>query len=127
MAFLFIKNSAVLLYYIYSAAGTQPGSACIYKSLCIFECFDTSGSFYPNIPGDHFPYQPDIVKLDMALVRNTQSMIKEFSDLLKEISKSIEDDNLIDKEESEKIRREWEDLKSLTESFVAGCEKGVFR
>jgi hypothetical protein len=42
------------------------------------------------------------------------------------VSKSIADDGKIDTEEAEKIRKEWEELKEATESFVVACEKGIY-
>jgi hypothetical protein len=36
-------------------------------------------------------------------------------------------DNQITEKESEQIRRRWEELKSVTESFVSCCEEGNFR
>ncbi len=35
-------------------------------------------------------------------------------------------DNNISKHEAESIRSRWEDLKSVTESFVRSCEEGSF-
>lgn len=56
----------------------------------------------------------------------TQSMLREFSDILAEVSKSLADDNSISPQEATKIRKEWEELKALTESFVVACEAGVY-
>jgi hypothetical protein len=36
-------------------------------------------------------------------------------------------DNDITRDEAERIRSRWEDLKSATESFVCGCEEGNFK
>ena len=84
-------------------------------------CEQNDGFFAKN------PEIQEAKNVDAALVRSTQVMIKEFSDLLEEISASMSDDGTIDKKESEKIRREWEGLKRQAESFVVGCEKGMFR
>lgn len=56
----------------------------------------------------------------------TQSLLSEFSDILSEVTKSLADDNEISDTEANKIRKEWEDLKTLAESFVLACEAGVY-
>ena len=45
--------------------------------------------------------------------------------LFDEFAESI-GDGRIDLDEAEKIRIEWEQLKSSAESFTASCEKGVY-
>jgi len=59
-------------------------------------------------------------------VRHTQTMIQEFSDLIKVIAESFANDGYIDGNEAKKIRREWQKLKSFGEEFVTACEHGVF-
>ncbi|MBN2712384.1 MAG: hypothetical protein JXR97_08160 [Planctomycetes bacterium] len=59
-------------------------------------------------------------------VSYTQNMIKEFSDVLRVMTESIQNDNVIYEDEAARIRKEWEDLKRYTESFVVACEQGVF-
>ena len=59
-------------------------------------------------------------------VNHTQKILKDFSDLLQVISASITDDGRIDPEEAARIRKEWEDLKRMSERFVRACEKGIF-
>lgn len=61
-----------------------------------------------------------------SLFEVTQKILSEFSELLSAISKSSQDGN-ISKRESENIRSEWEDLKSIAENFVHSCEEGVFK
>ncbi len=56
----------------------------------------------------------------------TQSLLREFSDILAEVSSSLADDNSITLDEAAKIRKEWEELKSLAEAFVMACEAGVY-
>ena len=56
----------------------------------------------------------------------TQKILQEFSDLLDAVSSSVENDGDIDAKEAKRIRREWEDLKRITESFVVACERGVY-
>jgi hypothetical protein len=63
----------------------------------------------------------------LELVQTTQAILKEFSELLEAVSESIENGNAISPTEARRIRKEWEDLKSLTEGFVYACEQGVYR
>ena len=60
------------------------------------------------------------------VLRATQAILKEFSEVLQAVSQSYEDDGEISKHEAEKIRKEWEELKESTESFVVACETGVY-
>ena len=50
---------------------------------------------------------------------------QEFADMLATIASSA-GDNRITPEEAKKIRARWEELKSVTESFVRACESGNF-
>ena len=56
----------------------------------------------------------------------TRWIVREFSDLLDGLTESIENDGKIDLDEAEKIRIEWEELKSSAESFAISCEKGLY-
>ncbi len=60
------------------------------------------------------------------LIPATNEIVQEFADLLAVIA-SAAADNQITHKESENIRGRWEELKSVTESFVACCEEGNFR
>ena len=51
--------------------------------------------------------------------------MQEFADLLAVIA-SAAADNQITRKEAEQIRARWEELKTVTESFVACCEEGNF-
>ena len=68
----------------------------------------------------------DEIKPDARFFGNTQKMVKEFSETLEKISQCFEDDKKISPKEAEGIRKEWEDLKSIGESFVYACELGKF-
>lgn len=57
---------------------------------------------------------------------NVHGLIKEFSEALEAISQSYNEDKSISLDEAMVIRKEWEDLKSLGESFVRECESGKF-
>ncbi|MCK9554275.1 hypothetical protein M0R36_00430 [bacterium] len=80
-------------------------------------CNAAGGSFIENYTKDINP---------AGVVATIQIMIKEFSDLLKIVSDSMRNDSNIDEKETRRIRKEWEDLKCVTESFVTACEKGMF-
>jgi len=57
---------------------------------------------------------------------HTQKLVSEFSDLLQVVSASYSQDSQICEADSSRIRREWEDLKSVGESFIKACEEGNF-
>lgn len=55
----------------------------------------------------------------------TNSIIQQFADLLESITTAASDQRITD-EESVRIRRRWDDLKTTTEGFVRACEQGNF-
>lgn len=59
------------------------------------------------------------------LIPATNEIVQEFADLLAVVAGAAAD-NEISPEESKRIRARWEELKSVTESFVACCENGNF-
>jgi len=59
------------------------------------------------------------------LIPATNQIVQEFADLLAVIAAAAAD-NQITQKESEAIRGRWEELKSVTECFVACCEEGNF-
>jgi len=59
-------------------------------------------------------------------VAQTREMVREFYKLLEVVAESYENDGLIDEEESDKIRGEWENLKSTVATFVHACEEGYY-
>jgi len=59
------------------------------------------------------------------LIPATNEIVQEFADLLAVIATAATD-NLISRKESATIRDRWEELKSVTESFVVCCEEGNF-
>jgi hypothetical protein len=61
-----------------------------------------------------------------SIVSETRRMVRDFSELLHEVTASYEDDAAIDLKEADKIREKWEDLKACVEHFVVGCEKGHY-
>jgi len=59
------------------------------------------------------------------LIPATNEIVQEFADLLAVIATAAAD-NHISRAESKAIRARWEELKSVTETFVACCEQGNF-
>jgi hypothetical protein len=64
--------------------------------------------------------------VELDFLQSTQAMLAEFSDLLKTLSSSYEEDHLIDNMEAKNIRERWEALKSNAEKFVTQCENGDY-
>jgi hypothetical protein len=77
-----------------------------------------AGGFYVKNPKTHHSH-PDY------LIPATNQIVQEFADLLAVIANAA-GDNHIDASEAKTIRRRWEDLKTVTETFVACCEQGNF-
>jgi hypothetical protein len=66
------------------------------------------------------------VPADVRMFRNVQKFVKEFSETLDTIGKCYSDDSRIDNCDATMIRKEWEELKQIGESFVRACESGRF-
>jgi hypothetical protein len=77
-----------------------------------------AGGFYIKNPRTHHAH-PDY------LIPATNQIVQEFADLLAVIATAAAD-NEINSKEARTIRARWEDLKSVTETFVACCEEGNF-
>jgi hypothetical protein len=60
------------------------------------------------------------------LIPATNEIVQEFADLLAVVAAAAAD-NQITQKESKQIRARWEELKAVTETFVACCEEGNFR
>ena len=78
-----------------------------------------SGGFFirnPKISSSHPHY----------LIPATNEIVQEFADLLAVVADAAHD-NQVTQKESEQIRARWEELKSVTETFVVCCEEGDFR
>lgn len=56
-----------------------------------------------------------------GILSQTQKLVREFSDLLEVIAKSMSDGK-VDAGEARRIRAEWETLKRHAEGFVRACE-----
>ncbi len=77
-----------------------------------------AGGFFIRNPKTHHAH-PDF------LIPATNKIVQEFADLLAEVAVAAAD-NRITAPEAAKIRTRWEDLKTVTETFVACCEEGNF-
>lgn len=78
--------------------------------------------------GGFFVPDPSELPADLArdLILNTQRMVREFSQFLLTVTKSIEDDGQIEAAEAERIRDRWQLFKSTVEAFTLACESGQF-
>lgn len=83
-------------------------------------CQQVNGFFTPNphVDGKH---------LSTDLLRGAQTLVKEFSDMLEEVSVSVGNDGVIVPEEAARIRRHWETLKRVAENFVVCSEAGLYQ
>ena len=80
-------------------------------------CQRAGGYFIPN-PKTNKPHSPHLIPA-------TTEIVQEFADLLAVIAIAA-GDNQITRQESAAIRDRWEELKTVTEEFVASCEEGNF-
>jgi transposase len=80
-------------------------------------CQKADGFFVKNPPTGRRPGR--------EVMPATQEIVQKFADLLAAISTAAADNSISDKE-SQHIRREWDELKRLTERFVKWCEQGDF-
>jgi hypothetical protein len=81
-------------------------------------CQQAGGYFVPNVP----TREDDAI----PLLHMTREIVRKFSDLLDVLTESVENDGKIDFVEAGNIRAEWDELKSVAESFVVLCEKGAY-
>jgi hypothetical protein len=76
--------------------------------------------------GGYFVRNPnDKEEGDYEVMPATNEIVSQFSALLSEISEAAQDNAIADNE-SERIRKVWNALKSFTEGFVKCCEEGNF-
>lgn len=81
-------------------------------------CRRAGGFFTPNPAVEH--------SMETRFVSETIAILDKFADLMRYAERSLFNDGKIDKDESNKIRRDWDRLKSHLERFVACCEAGTF-
>ena len=86
------------------------------RRLAQWICERAGGFFILNPKNAPHPYH---------LVPATNEILQEFADLLAVIATAAAD-NHINATEAKQIRARWEELKSVTEGFVAWCENGNF-
>ncbi len=82
-------------------------------------CQQNDGFFVGNPAGPSNPSGPVLLA--------TQQLLREFSELLQAVSESYSADSQISLAEAERIRMEWEQLKTAAERFVVGCERGLYK
>jgi hypothetical protein len=75
--------------------------------------------------GGFFILNPKNTPHPHYLIPATNQIVQEFADLLHVIAVATADDRITPSEAKE-IRARWEELKSVTEGFVACCEEGNF-
>jgi hypothetical protein len=77
-----------------------------------------AGGFFILNPKIHRPHPS-------YLIPATNEIVQEFADLLAVIATAAADNHITPKE-AQTIRARWEELKTVTETFVACCEEGNF-
>jgi hypothetical protein len=75
--------------------------------------------------GGFFILNPKNTPHPHYLIPATNQIVQEFADLLAVIATAAADEK-ITQAESKQIRARWEELKMVTEGFVACCEEGNF-
>ncbi|HEX7654445.1 MAG TPA: phage regulatory CII family protein [Verrucomicrobiae bacterium] len=75
--------------------------------------------------GGFFILNPKNTPHPTFLVPATNQIVQEFADLLQVVAAAAAD-NQITPAEAAQIRARWEELKTVTEGFVACCEQGNF-
>ncbi len=79
---------------------------------------EQAGGFFVHNPKTHHA-RPDF------LIPATNQIVQEFADLLAVIAGAAADSH-INPQEAKTIRARWEELKTVTETFVACCENENF-
>ena len=77
-----------------------------------------AGGFFIKNPKANYPH-PDF------LIPATNEIIQEFADLLAVVATAAADHS-VTAPEAKQIRARWEELKTVTETFVRCCEEGNF-
>ena len=75
--------------------------------------------------GGFFILNPQKIPHPHFLIPAANQIVQEFADLLQVVATTAAD-NQITSKEAKQIRARWEELKSVTEGFVASCEIGNF-
>ena len=74
--------------------------------------------------GGVFVHNPPQRAGEINVLQETQRILKEFSDVLLAVSNAWVDSR-VTQAEAETIRHEWDELKSIAETFVLACEQSV--
>jgi len=96
----------------------------------IVSVMQTSGNLLPlhwlcEQFGGYFVHNPEIKNIKPRPLTPAQNkLVHEFAQMLAFIASEVEKNSL--GKDVNKVRKRWEELKSVTESFVVGCEKGTF-
>jgi len=90
------------------------------ESIASWLCHQAGGFFVRNPPVKSRNFDAD-------LLESTQKLVRQFSELLGAVSKSVSNDGQIVPAEADRIREDWERLKTIVETFVVACEKGIYR
>jgi hypothetical protein len=90
------------------------------EGIAAWICHQAGGFFVRNPPVKSRNFDAD-------LLESTQKLVRQFSELLGEVSQSVSNDGQILPNEAARIREDWERLKTLVETFVVACEKGTYR
>lgn len=77
-----------------------------------------AGGFFIRNPKTNAPHPA-------FLIPATNQIVQEFADLLAVVATAAADNHITEKE-AKQIRARWEELKCVTEGFVACCEQGNF-
>lgn len=88
------------------------------KRIAHWVCERAGGFFIENPPAAKAPSE--------ALVPATNTIVRDFAELLSTITAASADQQ-VTATEAQAIRARWEELKSATEGFVNAAERGVFR
>ncbi len=75
--------------------------------------------------GGFFIRNPQHAPHPHCLIPATNQIVQEFADLLHTIALATADEK-VTAAEAKQIRARWEELKTVTEGFVAACENGNF-
>ncbi len=88
------------------------------RDLVQYICHRAGGYFTPNImlEDEH----------GRRFLSETVQILDKFADLIRYAEQSLHNDGVIDEEEGRQLRRNWDGLKSRLESFIVGCENGLF-
>jgi hypothetical protein len=88
-------------------------------------CNEAGGFFVANPVAPETPAEQK--NFERNAVMETRTIMRDFSEVLDEITAALENDPGIDSHEAIQIRQRWEDLKSQLERFVIRCERGHYR